>query len=156
MHTSIIKNNVQMFLANLALLYEEVWGSECMDPRFLYLGTSWRWVVSFNHLPPYTREKEHLYLLVRMLGGPQNRSQRYGEVKILDPTGTRTPTRRSSSPCLVAIPTALPRLLKTIPTERPPLVGEVSANVCGQTVSRGQRNGSPRPYSRFSRPRLLH
>jgi hypothetical protein len=28
-------------------------------------------------------------------------------------------------------------------TERPPLVGEVSANFCGQSVSRGQRNGSP-------------
>jgi hypothetical protein len=34
---------------------------------------------------------------------------------------------------------------RTIPTEWPPLVGEVSANFCGQRVSRGQRNGSPRP-----------
>jgi hypothetical protein len=33
---------------------------------------------------------------------------------------------------------------QTIPTERPPLVGEVSANVCGYRVSRGQRNGFPR------------
>jgi hypothetical protein len=32
---------------------------------------------------------------------------------------------------------------RTIPTERPPLVGEVSANFCGQWVSGGQRNGSP-------------
>jgi hypothetical protein len=30
-------------------------------------------------------------------------------------------------------------------TERPPLVGEVSANFSGQRVSRGQRNGTPRP-----------
>jgi hypothetical protein len=44
---------------------------------------------------------------------------------------------------------------RTISTERPPLVGEVSANFCGQRVSRGQRNGSPRPYSRFSRPEPL-
>jgi hypothetical protein len=29
---------------------------------------------------------------------------------------------------------------RTIPTERPPLVSEASANFCG-----GQRNGSPRP-----------
>jgi hypothetical protein len=36
---------------------------------------------------------------------------------------------------------------RTIPTERPPLVGEVSINFCGQRVSRGQRNGSPRPYA---------
>jgi hypothetical protein len=33
-----------------------------------------------------------------------------GEEKILDPTGTRTPTRRSSSLYPVAIPTALSRL----------------------------------------------
>jgi hypothetical protein len=32
------------------------------------------------------------------LGGPQSQSGRFGEVKILDPTGTRTPTPRSSSP----------------------------------------------------------
>jgi hypothetical protein len=32
---------------------------------------------------------------------------------------------------------------QTTPTERPPLVGEISANLCGQRVSRGQRNGSP-------------
>jgi hypothetical protein len=29
---------------------------------------------------------------------------------------------------------------RTIPTERPPLVGEVSANFSGQRVLRGQRN----------------
>jgi hypothetical protein len=40
---------------------------------------------------------------------------------------------------------------RTIPTERPPLVREVSANFCGQRLSRGQRNGSLRPYSLFSR-----
>jgi hypothetical protein len=34
---------------------------------------------------------------------------------------------------------------QTIPTERPPLVGEVSANFCGSSVSRGQFSGSPRP-----------
>jgi hypothetical protein len=40
---------------------------------------------------------------------------------------------------------------RTIPAERLLLVGEVSANVCGQWVSCGQRNGSPRPYFQFSR-----
>jgi hypothetical protein len=34
---------------------------------------------------------------------------------------------------------------RTIPTERPPLVGEVSANLCGQRVLRGERNEFPRP-----------
>jgi hypothetical protein len=40
---------------------------------------------------------------------------------------------------------------RTIPTERPPLVGEVIANFWVLRVSRGQRDGSLRPYSRFSR-----
>jgi hypothetical protein len=40
-------------------------------------------------------------------------------------------------------------------TERPPLVGEISANFCGKRVSHGQRNRFPRPYSRFSRPEPL-
>jgi hypothetical protein len=44
---------------------------------------------------------------------------------------------------------------RTIPTDRPPLVGEVSTNFYGQKVSRGQLNPSPRPYSRFSRPEPL-
>ena len=34
---------------------------------------------------------------------------------------------------------------RTIPTERPPPVGEVVPNFAGRGVSRGQRNGSPRP-----------
>jgi hypothetical protein len=38
---------------------------------------------------------------------------------------------------------------RTIPTERPPLVREVSANCYGCRVPRGQRNGSLRPYSTF-------
>jgi hypothetical protein len=33
---------------------------------------------------------------------------------------------------------------RTIPTELPPLVGEVGANFSGQRASRGQRNESPR------------
>jgi hypothetical protein len=34
---------------------------------------------------------------------------------------------------------------RIIPTERPPLVGEVSANLCGYRVLRGQRNEFPWP-----------
>jgi hypothetical protein len=34
---------------------------------------------------------------------------------------------------------------RTIPTERLPLVGEVSANLCGQRLLRGQRNEFLRP-----------
>jgi hypothetical protein len=35
---------------------------------------------------------------------------------------------------------------RTIPTERPLLVGKVIANLCGQKVPRAQRDGSLRPY----------
>jgi hypothetical protein len=34
---------------------------------------------------------------------------------------------------------------RTVVTERPPVVGEVSAKFCGWKVSRGQRSGSLRP-----------
>jgi hypothetical protein len=44
---------------------------------------------------------------------------------------------------------------RTIPTERPQLFDEVIANFCGWRVSRGQRDGSLRPYFRFSRPEPL-
>jgi hypothetical protein len=44
--------------------------------------------------------------LDRRSGGPQSRSGRHGEVKILDPTETRTP---------VAVPTALSRLTMAFP-----------------------------------------
>jgi hypothetical protein len=33
-------------------------GSVCIDPRFLDLGTSWRWAVSFTLLPFYPPGKE--------------------------------------------------------------------------------------------------
>jgi hypothetical protein len=56
-------------------------------------------VISFTPRLLYPR-----YPLDRRLRGPQNRSGRCGEEKILDRTGTRTPTPRSSSPQLVAIP----------------------------------------------------
>jgi hypothetical protein len=38
------------------------------------------------------------YHLDRKLGGPQSRSGRRGEEKILDPTGSQTTTPRSSNP----------------------------------------------------------
>jgi hypothetical protein len=58
-------------------------GIGCIDPHFLDLGTSCRWVVSFTPLPLYLRGKSPLYPLYRRLGGPQSRFGRNGEVKIL-------------------------------------------------------------------------
>jgi hypothetical protein len=51
-------------------------------------------------LPP---GKQPQYSLVR-------RSERRGEERILDPTGTRTPTPRPSNPWPLAIPTEMPLL----------------------------------------------
>jgi hypothetical protein len=53
-----IKEKVKLFvcLSNYALCHEEVWGSGCIGPCFLDLGTSWRSVISFMSaaLPPVT------------------------------------------------------------------------------------------------------
>jgi hypothetical protein len=67
-------------------------GSGCIDPHFLDLGISWRWVVSFTSRPLYSREKNPRYPLDRRFGGPQRRSGRREEDKILDTNGIRTPT----------------------------------------------------------------
>jgi hypothetical protein len=40
-------------------------GSGCIDPRFLDLGTSWRWVVSFTPRPLYPQGKSPWYPLYR-------------------------------------------------------------------------------------------
>jgi hypothetical protein len=45
----------------------------------------------------FTPGESPRYPLNRRLGEPQNRSGRFGEEKILDPSGIRIPTPRSSS-----------------------------------------------------------
>jgi hypothetical protein len=42
-------------------------------------------------------ERAPWYPLDGKLGGPHSQSGRYGDVQLLDPTGTRTPPPRSSS-----------------------------------------------------------
>jgi hypothetical protein len=46
----------------------------------------------------FTPGESPRYLLDRRLGRPQSRSGQHKEVKIVAPTGTRTPTPWSSSP----------------------------------------------------------
>jgi hypothetical protein len=77
------------------------------DPRFLDLGTSWRWVVSFTPRLLYPQWKSPQYPLHRRLCGPQSRSGWHGEVKSLAPTRIRTLTPWSSSPLPAAILTEL-------------------------------------------------
>jgi hypothetical protein len=45
---------------------------------------------------------------------------------------------------------------RIIPTERPLLIGTVSANFCGKKVPSGQPDGSLRPHSRLFRPEPLY
>jgi hypothetical protein len=55
---------------------------------------------TFTPRPLYSQGKSPWYPFNRRLGGPQSWSGRHGEVKILAPTGTRTPAPWSSSyPC---------------------------------------------------------
>jgi hypothetical protein len=87
-HMCLCKNKkvkLSLCSTNQAPRHEGVWGSGCIDPHFLHLGTSWRWVVNFTHRPLYPRRKSPRYPLERRFGGPQSRSGRSGEEKILDP-----------------------------------------------------------------------
>jgi hypothetical protein len=94
----IIKVKLSLCLTNYALRHEDVWGSGCIDPRFLELGTSWSWVVSFTPRPLYHRGKRPRYALDRRLDETQSQSRRLEKVKILAATGTRIRTPWSFSP----------------------------------------------------------
>jgi hypothetical protein len=76
-------------------------GSECIDPHFLDLGTSWRSGASFTPLLLYLRGKSLRFPLDRRLGVPQSQSLLYGEEKILTLPGLELqplgrPARRQS------------------------------------------------------------
>jgi hypothetical protein len=69
------------------------WGSGGIIPRIPYLGTRWRWVVSFMLRLLYPRGKSPLYPLDRRLGGPRRRSGRGCEEKNSQPlTWLENPT----------------------------------------------------------------
>jgi hypothetical protein len=53
-----------------------------INPHFLDLGTSLKWVVSFTPWPLYWQRKSPRYSLYRRLGEPQSRSGRRGEEKV--------------------------------------------------------------------------
>jgi hypothetical protein len=57
---------------------------DCMyRSTFSDLGTNWSWVISFTPRPLYLRGKSPRWPLYRRFGGPQSRSGRHGEEKIL-------------------------------------------------------------------------
>jgi hypothetical protein len=48
-----------------------VWGSGCIDPHFLDLGTSWRWVIGFTPRPLNPRGNSSWYTFDRRLVDPR-------------------------------------------------------------------------------------
>jgi hypothetical protein len=68
-------------------------GSGCVDRRFLDLGSGQ--LHAPGTLPP---AKQPPVPIGWEVGASQNRSERRGEEKIVDSTGTRTVTPQSSSP----------------------------------------------------------
>jgi hypothetical protein len=100
--------------------------SGCIDPHFLDLGTSWRWVVNFTRRPLYPRGKSPRYPLDRRLGGPQSRSGRFGEENISwpyrdlnsDPWVVQPVASRYADYAIPA-PNYLPGRSKWSPTRRP-------------------------------------
>jgi hypothetical protein len=58
------------------LHHEDVWGSGCIGQRFLDLGTSCTWVISFTPLTHWPRRKILRYPFERKLGRPQNRADK--------------------------------------------------------------------------------
>jgi hypothetical protein len=76
MSSSKDKVNLTLCLAKYEIHHEGVWGSGRIDPYFLDISISWRWVVSFMPRPRYPQ-----YPLDRRLGGPQSRFGQRGEKK---------------------------------------------------------------------------
>jgi hypothetical protein len=72
------------------------WGSRCIAPRILDLGTRWRWVASFMPRPLYPQGMSPWYPLDRRVGRPQSQSWRGGEENNSKPLPGLEP--RSSSP----------------------------------------------------------
>jgi hypothetical protein len=52
-----VKVKLSVCLSSEALCHEDVWASECIDPRILDLGSSWRRVVSFTLQTLYPGER---------------------------------------------------------------------------------------------------
>jgi hypothetical protein len=88
----VLQVKLSLCLTNQALRHEGVWGSGSVDPHFLDLVNSSRWVVNFTHRQLYPRERAPD---THCIGGCVK--PRHGEVKILDPTGFELrPARRQS------------------------------------------------------------
>jgi hypothetical protein len=99
-------------------------------------------------LPP---EQEPRYPLCRTLGGPQSRSGRRGEEKILDLAGTRIPNHLPSSPWPVAIPTELFRLIGLNAMEKRKFL-----TVPGLSIVKKTKSTYPRQTDRVSGRNSAH
>jgi hypothetical protein len=86
-HINAVKAKLSLCLTIKHYAMKTFGGSWCIEPRFLDLGTRWRWVVSFTPRPLYLWGKSHQYPSVRRLGGPQSWSGNMETWKFLPPTG---------------------------------------------------------------------
>jgi hypothetical protein len=55
-----VKVKLPLSLPNYTPCHEDEWGTACIEPYILVLGTSCRWVVSFMTRPLYPQEKSPL------------------------------------------------------------------------------------------------
>jgi hypothetical protein len=79
----------------------KTWGTGCIDKIFVTSAlVRGEWSVYPRFIPG---ERARRHSLDRRLGVPQRRSGRNGEVKILDPTGARTPNSLKRLPYLQQI-----------------------------------------------------
>jgi hypothetical protein len=110
---------LSLFLTNQKLRREHEWGSWCIEPRSLGLDISLTSVVSFTSRPFYLRQNSPLYPVDWRLYGPQSLTGRYGDVKILDPTGTQTPILSSSNPAVFNLGYVKTRYINQNETQEP-------------------------------------
>jgi hypothetical protein len=111
----------------------------------LEFGTRWRWVQISRH-GPFVCHREKLLPGYHCMGNRVSPTVLCGKEKNSCSNRESNSSSSARSPYVYRL---------NYPGFSPPLVFEVSANVCGYRVPRGQHDGSLRPYSRFSRPQLL-
>jgi hypothetical protein len=90
-------------LSNLSPTSMKMYGGMDVQNQFFFTWTLDGGEWSASRPGSFTSGKSIRYPLYRMLGEPQSPSGRHGDKKILNPTGTRTSTPRSSIQYAIAI-----------------------------------------------------
>jgi hypothetical protein len=107
-----VKHSAQSRNYTVALQAMKVYrGRRRIAPLILKLGTRWWWVVNFTPRPLYPRERKPVITELEPVWAPDLVWAFCRREKSLATTGIRTPDPPTRSE--VAIPTTLPRLLKS-------------------------------------------